>query len=212
MNTILRTVLAVLILCTVALAQRVNLDTGWQPSVEYTNTTADCAADAPFLAPAAPPACTETELRLQLAYRYRVTVRNLTESPHTVSGTWLSFFQLHAAPGQPTYNALHMEGCGVPDIFAVLAPNDGLPGGPDEATIEVTRTFTLADGILPFELSASCFAGDARGGSARRLWMRPTHWWSMNVDGQAVPQGAHWPVGVVVESSEARMRGHVEHR
>lgn len=210
-SVVLGLVAVLLLFVAPARAQRVNLDTGWCPSVDYTNTDADCAADAPFLVPAAPPACVETELRLALAYRYRVTVRNLTEAPHTVSGTWLSFFQLHAAPGQPTYNALHMEGCGVPDIFAVLAPNDGLPGGPDEATIEVLRTFTLADGILPFELSSTCFEGNARGGTARRLWMRPTHWWSMNVDGQAVPQGAHWPVGVTVESSEARMFGRVEH-
>lgn len=205
-------VFALLLLATNVHAQRVNLDTGWCPSVEYTNTDADCAADAPFLAPCAPPGCVETELRLQLSYRYRVTLRNLTEEWHTTSGTWLTFFQLHAAPGQPTYNALHMEGCGVPEMFALLAPNDGLPGGPDEATFDVTRTFTLADGIMPFELSSACFAANARGGTARRLWLRGTHWWSLNVDGQPIPEGAHWPVAVAVESAEARMRGNVDHR
>ncbi len=207
-------VLVVLALLAPVHAQRANLSSGWTPSVEYTNTPSDCTADVAVLAPCAPPGCVDTELRLRLSYRYRVTVRNLTADPVTTSGTWLTFFSLFNAPDAPTYDALLTHGCGVPEFFAVLAPNDGVPGGPDEITFDVVRTFTVADGVAPYVLPATAFAPNARvpgGPPVHRLYFRATHWWNLTVNGQPLPNGSHWPIAFDLEASEARLDALVSH-
>lgn len=199
----------------IAAGQRANLDTGWVPSVEYTNTPADYSADVFAITSCSDASCTSTLVAPRLQYRYRVTVRNTTGDWHTTSGSWLTFFWLFNAPGEPAGNTMAAQGCGVPEFFALLAPNDGQPGGPDEATFEVTRTFTLADGVTSWVLPAAQFAANVRAPGAlpaHRLWVRPTHWWNLTVDGQGVPAGAHWPVAVTVENAEARLTAQVTHQ
>lgn len=207
-------VLVMLSLAGFAVGQRANLDTGWIPSVEYTNTPADYAADAFAITSCSDASCTSTFVAPRLQYRYRVTVRNTTADWHTTSGTWLTFFWLFNSPGQPAGNCLDAQGCGVPEFFALLAPNDGQPGGPDEATFEVTRTFTLADGVTSWTFPAAYFAPNVRvpgSAPAHRLWVRPTHWWNITADGQPMPTGAHWPVSFTIENAEARLTAVVSH-
>lgn len=214
MNLLRNITIAPCVLALSAFGQRANLDTGWVPSVDYTNTPADYAADTFAITSCSDAACTTTVVAPRLQYRYRVTVRNTTQEWHTTSGTWLTFFWLFNAPGQIAGNAMEAQGCGVPEFFAFLAPNDGLPGGPDEATFEVTRTFTLAEGVTTWQFPAAYFAPNARvPGSVpvHRLVVRPTHWWTMNCDGQPMPTGAHWPISVTVETAEARFSAVVTH-
>lgn len=203
-------VLVLALLCPKSSAQsRFNLDTGWVPSVDYTNTSADFSADAFAITACSDSTCTVTTVAPVLQYHYRVTLRNTTDQWHTTSGSWLTYFWLFNAPGQPAGNCLEAQGCGVPEMFALLAPNDGLPGGPDEVTFDEVRTFSPTDGVTTWVLPASAFAPNVRvPGSlpAHRLVVRPTHWWNLTVDGQAMPSGSHWPVSVTVEVSEARMR------
>lgn len=202
---------AILALALVAAQQRYSLDTGWIPSVPWTNTPEDYVADAPVITTCAPAGCVLTEVMPVLEYRYTVTVRNLTADWHTTSGSWLTYWWLFNAPGQPAGNTMAAQGCGVPEFFAFLAPNDGLPGGMDEATFTVTQTFTPAGGVTCWDLPAALFFPNARNGTAHRLWVRPTHWWSMSVDGVGLPTGSHWPIAVDVQQSEARMRAAVFH-
>lgn len=203
--------LLVLFLAPFATAQRFNLDTGWIPSVEYTNTPADCAADSPVVTTCAPQGCTLTRVAPVLEYRYTVTVRNLTSEWHTTSGSWLTYWWLFNSAGQPAGNCLGAQGCGVPEFFALLAPNDGLPGGLDEATFVVTHTFTPADGVTTWDFASALFGANARNGTAHRLFVRPTHWWSITVDGAGLAPGGHWPIAFDLTTAEARMRAVVTH-
>jgi len=208
MNPILIFVALVALFAPGAVAQsRGNLDTGWIPSCERSDSPAEYAFDRPTLTACSDSSCTTTVVAPTLQYHYRVTLRNTTSEWHQTSGFWLTSFWLFNAPGQPLYNAMAAQGCGVPEFFALLAPNDGLPGGPDEITFDRVVTFTPADGLTVWQLAASLFLPNARAGTAHRLWLRATHWWSFLVDGQYPAPGQHWPVTFQLETAEARMLG-----
>lgn len=204
--------LALLSISAPAHAQRVNLDTGWHPSVDATQ--ASVTPSFAFLVPCAElETCSTARLLLTVQYHYRLHVRNRTTEPARFEGGWSSIFWLMHGADAPYWSRAAAPSAGVALDTGELAPMDGAPGGADETTIDVVVSTPLppfGEEQIPIA-SAAPFAVHARGLDAHRMWFRPQHSWIFATNhGSPIALEGHWPFALDVELAEARVFGRVE--